>query len=248
MKSSKFNDVESDYDGIFLRYYHYTRNNAHIYMFSNEDINNEINTKLKLSAFEGGKYIEYDAFENTAVVKESDSEIELNLPSYHSRLIIFGEVDFNEIPKLEETKVTEEKIFNLEYKISVAERNSEEFKHYKTTDKLFNITGRNELPDFSGHIKYETEFEAESGNYILDLGYVGEVAELYINDKFVGEKLFPPYKFEVSDFIQNGKNKMTVIVSNHNGFAVKDMFSKFLLFEPSGLLEDIRLKRIETGK
>ena len=85
---------------------------------------------------------------------------------------------------------------------------------------------------------------SESGKYILDLGYVGEVAELYINGKFVGEKLFPPYKFDISDFIQNGKNEMTIIVSNHNGFAVKDMFSKYLLFEPSGLMGDIKLKRI----
>jgi len=241
MKNNNFTDVESDYDGIFLRYYHYTRNNAHIYMFSNEDVNNEINTKLKLSAFEGGKYIEYDAFENTAVVKECNGEIKLNLPPYHSRLIIFGDVDFSEVPKFDETKITEEKTLKLSYKISVAERNQEEFKLYKTTDKLFNITGRNELPDFSGHIKYETEFEAESGKHILDLGYVGEVAELYINGKFVGEKLFPPYEFDISDFIQNGKNEMTIIVSNHNGFAVKDMFSKYLLFEPSGLLGDVKL-------
>ena len=241
MTENGFADATSDYDGIFLRYYHYTRDNAHIYMFSNEDINNEINTKLNLSAFNGGKYVEYDAFENKAVVKESDGEIELSLTPYHSRLIIFGDVDFSEIPEFEKAEIKEEKILNLEYKISVAERNEEEFKAYKTTDKLFNITGRNELPHFSGHIKYETEFDAEEGNYILDLGYVGEVAELYINGEFVGEKLIPPYTFDVSDFIKDGKNKMEIVVSNHNGFAVRDFFSKFLLFEPSGLLGDIKL-------
>jgi len=212
-------------------------------MLSNEDINNEINTKLNLSAFNGGKYIEYDAFENKAVIKESDGEIELSLPPYHSRLIIFGNVDFNGIPKLEKTEIKEEKTLNLEYKISVAERNEEEFKPYKTTDKLFNITGRDELPHFSGHIKYETEFDAEKGKYILDLGYVGEVAELYINGEFVGEKLFPPYRFDASDFIKDGKNQMEIVVSNHNGFAVRDFFSKFLLFEPSGLLGEVRLEK-----
>lgn len=74
----------------------------------------------------------------------------------------------------------------------------------------------------------------------LDLGCVGEAAELYINDKFVGEKLFPPYEFDISDFVKGERNKLTVIVSNHNGFAVRDKFSKYLLFEPSGLMGNIK--------
>ena len=129
--------------------------------------------------------------------------------------------------------------------MSRKKENNEEFKPYKTTDKLFNITGRNELPQFSGHIKYETEFEAKAERALIDLGYVGEVAELYINDKFVGEKLFPPYSFDISEFLKDGKNKMTVIVSNHNGYAVRDRFSKFLLFEPSGLLGPIKILKYE---
>ena len=103
------------------------------------------------------------------------------------------------------------------------------------------ITGRDEIPHFSGHVKYEAEFETEAGKALLDLGYVGEVAELYINDKFVGEKLFPPYRFDISGFLKDGKNKMMVIVSNHNGFAVRDRFSKYLLFEPSGLLGPVKI-------
>lgn len=245
MRSNGFSDVSSDYNGIYLRYFHYTRDNAHIYMFSNEDINNTINTKISLSAFKGGKYIEYDAFENKAVVKESEGQIEINLPPYHSRIIIFGDVSYDEIPEFSDIKIISEKELKSEFKISIAERNSEEFKPYKTTDKLFNITGKNELPHFSGHIKYETEFETEAGKTMLDLGYVGEVAELYINDKFVGQKLFPPYRFDISELLKDGKNKMTVIISNHNGYAVRDSFSKYLLFEASGLLGQIKILKYE---
>lgn len=241
MESKGYSDVESDYKGIYLRYFHYKRDNAHIYMFSNEDINNEINTKISLSVFDGGKYIEYDAFENKAYVKENDGQIEINLPPYHSRIIIFGDVSYEEIPEFTDVEFTSEKELKALFKISVAERNSEEFKLYKTTDELFNVTGKNELPHFSGHIKYETEFETEAGKTILDLGYVGEVAELYINDNFVGQKLFPPYRFDISEFIRAGKNKMTVIVSNHNGYAVRDRFSKYLMFEPSGLLGPVKI-------
>lgn len=247
MQDNKYCEVQSDYKGIFLRYYHYTRDDAHIYMFSNEGINDTINTKVRLSAFDSGKYIEYDAFENTACIKESDGEIEINLSPYHSIMLIFGDVLLDGIAEYEEYNIKSEKILTPEFTISVAERNAEEYKLYKVTDKLCNITGAKELPHFSGHIKYEAEFEMEDdGKYMLDLGYVGEVAELYINDKFVGEKLFPPYRFDISEFVVKGKNKMTVIVSNHNGYAVRDKFSKYLLFEPSGLLGAVKMIKYAT--
>ena len=248
MSDNKYYDVRADYNGIFLRYYHYTRDNSHIYMFSNEDINNTIHTKLRLSAFSGGKYIEYDAFENTAAVKESNEEIELKLMPYHSVLLVFGDVAYDEIPGFKEKKILSEVEYTPVFRISTAEQNSEEYKEYKTTDKLFNITGRGEMPHFSGHIKYEGELEIGSGKFLLDLGAVGEVAELYINEKLVGEKLFPPYCFDISDFITNGMNNITVIVSNHKGYYERDGFSKFLLFEPSGLLGPVKLKKIFKTK
>ena len=98
------------------------------------------------------------------------------------------------------------------------------------------------MPHFSGHIKYEASFSVDAvAGYKLDLGYVGEVAELFINGEYVGEKLIPPYVFDISEFVTKGDNRLEVIVSNHNGWAVRDSFSKYLMFEPSGLLGPIRL-------
>ncbi len=241
MKDNGYCDVSSCYDGIYLRYYHYSRDNTHIYMLNNEDINNSISTKIKLSSFNGGQYVEYDVFDNVAVIKEADDEIQVDLLPYNSRLIIFGDVDMENIPQYYKENISKEKIINPVFKISIAEKNSTEFKPYKTTEKLFNLTGKNELPEFSGHIKYETVFDGESGIQSIDLGRVGETAELYINGEYVGVKLYPPYRFNISEFVRDGKNEMTVIVSNHNGFLKKDMFSKYLLFEPSGLLGDIKI-------
>ncbi|MBE7046890.1 MAG: hypothetical protein E7396_05680 [Ruminococcaceae bacterium] len=241
MDGMKFRDVEADYNGIYLRYYHYTRNGAHIYMFSNEDINNSIRTKISLSSFNGGKYIEYDVFENKAFAKETNSDIDIELMPYNSRLIIFGDVDLEELTEFDSITVLSQKEIKDEFAISVAEGNCNQYTFYRTSKELFNITARNELTYFSGHIKYETTFETNTGNYILDLGYVGEVAELYINDVFVGSKLFPPYTFDISDYVRDGLNKLTVIVSNHNGYTKRDFFSRYLLFEPSGLLGPVSL-------
>ncbi|MBQ7900434.1 MAG: hypothetical protein IJ365_00540 [Clostridia bacterium] len=229
-------DVASDYDGIYLRYYHYTRDNAHIYMFSNEDINNTINTKITMSAFRGGRYIEYDAFNNKAYTKTSSGEVELCIPPYHSVLIICGDTVYDGIPEYTAVKYTDIRSLTPEFTVSTAERNSEKFTLYKTTDKLFNITGRGELPRFSGRIKYEAEITLDKTDCTIDLGFVGEVAELYLNGKHIGTRQIPPYRFDISADDIGDKNMLTVVVANHNGYAVRDGFSSFLLFEPSGLL------------
>ena len=238
-------DVTSDYEGIFLRYYHYVREGVHSYMFSNEDIHHTIQTKVSLSAFEGGSYLLYDAMENKAVIGYSENgQVEINLPPYNTIFVLFGDISMEGLPCIEQMR-TEDKIITPVFSISYAKENESDYTYYKTTSQLCNITGRNELPHFSGNIKYEGTLEIEeNGQYLLDLGQVGEAVEVFINGKKVGNKLIPPYAFTISEALQVGKNELTVIVSNHNGYERRDGFSQYLLFEPSGLLGPITLKKL----
>ena len=247
LDNNKLYDVRTDYKGIFLRHYHYKRNGAHIYMFTNEDINNEINANVTLSSFEGGRYIEYDGFDNKAVAKSSGGDIVLSIPPYHSVMIIFGDVDYDGIDEYSIRKFGKTTELKPVYTISTAKKNSEIFEPYRTTDKLFNITGREGLTRFSGHIKYEAEIELEKKDYVLDLGYVGEVAEVYLNDTYIGICQIPPYRFDISADIVGDTNKLTVVVTNHNGYDVRDIFSSFMLFEPSGLLGPVSVTEFELS-
>lgn len=258
-------DVTSDYNDIYLRYYHYVRNGAHIYMFNNEDINHTIRTKVSLSAFEGGDYVLYDAMENKAVAGYSeDGQIEIVLPPYNTMFVMFGDIETETMPRVS-YDIADTTVIAPEFRISYAEERAEEYTYYKTTAELFNVTGRNELPSFSGNMKYEGTFEVEYSSerekpgkggeedcagegkrpekYVLDLGKVGEAAEVYVNETFVGCRLIPPYAYDISDAIKAGSNALTVIVSNHSGYKKRDGFSKYLLFEPSGLLGPISLKK-----
>ena len=74
---------------------------------------------------------------------------------------------------------------------------------------------------------------------------MGETAELYVNGVYSGTKLFPPYSFDITNKVCKGKNKIRVIVSNHNGYERRDAFSKYLLFEPSGLLGPVKIKYLK---
>lgn len=238
-----YRDISSDYNGIYLRYCHFKRNNTHVYMFTNEDINNQITTKIKLSAFKGGEYAEYDAMNNKAYrCYSDDSEIEISIPTYSSTVVLFGDIDCSDLTQKPNISISDKTELNLQYDISIKKESDKEYTFYKRTNKLFNICGKDELPDFSGDIKYDTQIELTAGkHYILDLGEVGEAVRLYINNQYVEFKLSPPYSFDISDFIVDGKNKITVIVSTTNAYERKDDFSKYLKFEPCGLLGNVNL-------
>lgn len=73
---------------------------------------------------------------------------------------------------------------------------------------------------YSGGARYEVEFEmpadflAEQGAVVLDLGEVGRVARLTVNDQLVGTRWAPPFRFEVGQAVRPGKNRLVVEVAN----------------------------------
>ena len=77
----------------------------------------------------------------------------------------------------------------------------------------------------------------------MDLGEVGQNAQLIFNGVDLGVRPAKPYLFEITKFVKNGENQVCVIVSNTLAQKVKDRFSKFLQLEPSGLLSEIKILR-----
>lgn len=237
-------DVTADYEGIFLRHYHYLRGGAHTYLFSSEDIHNTVRAKVTMAAFSGGEYVLYDAMENSAVRGFSDDgTVEIALPPYHSVFVLFGDISAEGLPSAEKQEYREQ-VLAPTYRIAIRAEKEPEFRFYKETDRLVNITGKRELPGFSGNIRYEWEQEIQGeGHYLLDLGSAGEAAEVFVNGISAGCKLIPPYTYDISDQVKPGTNNFCVIVSNHSGHRERDDFSQYLLFEPSGLLGPVILKR-----
>ena len=242
MKERGLSDVVSEYSGIYLRTYHYTRGGTHYYMLVNEDINNTISTDLTLAAFSGGNYAIYDPLANKAWRAESkDGKIHIELPIYSSLMIICGELDYDRLPVLPEFTLEEEKEFKGTYNISLAEE-AGEYVPYIVTDKLSSITGREHNPRFSGNIRYETKINLKKSDRImLDLGYVGEATEVKLNGELVGTRIAPPYVFDITEFAKDGENTLDIVVSNHLGHNRRDYLSIYLAFEPSGLIGPVKI-------
>ena len=150
-----------------------------------------------------------------------------------------------QLPEL--TLISEETVSNV-FDVSLAET-LEKYEPYIKTDKLFNVTGRAHKPRFSGNIRYETTLNLKKADKImLDLGEVGEAATVKLNGKRAGNRIAPPYIFDITDLVKNGENNLEIIVSNHLGYNKRDYLSIYLTFEPSGLLGPVKIKSYNIKK
>ncbi len=73
---------------------------------------------------------------------------------------------------------------------------------------------------FSGTGRYENEFTVPAGllangtRVMLDLGKVGNIAEVELNGQSVGVAWMAPHRLDVTDAIRAGKNHLVVLVTN----------------------------------
>jgi hypothetical protein len=73
------------------------------------------------------------------------------------------------------------------------------------------------LDRFTGYVDYTTTFEnpaAACQRVSLDLGQVKHMAELFVNDQQAGERLWPPFEFDLTAALQPGTNAIRVRVGN----------------------------------
>lgn len=244
LKSKHINDVITDKKLPLLRYRRYIKNDTNIYLFSNEDIHSKVSTDVFLKGFNGGKYIEYDAMNNIAVVKEADKKIHINIDPYNTTIILFGDIDTTGIESYKPQGIEAVIPLNLKYKISLSE-DGEKYLPFDETDVLFDITRKTKTRSFAGHVKYESEIEvSEDGEYVIDLGYVGEIAEIKLDSNEFTPKICPPYSFNLGT-IQRGKHVLEIITTNHCGYREHDKFSRFVMMEPTGLLGPVKLIKIQ---
>ena len=236
-----------------LRYYHYNRPGEDIYFFTNESTLQAIDTVVNFS--HAVDPIGYDALEDKLYLlsfeKQDDrTEVRLQLEPYESLFIIFTDLSHfdTKAATIKFNKANSKEHFIVgNWEISTA--TAEEYPNFTThpeISKLQNISLPSLLPKFSGTIRYEMDFEYKSteknGRKFIDLGNVFEIASLKINDHAVGNRICPPYRFEVTNWLVEGANKLQVEVTNTLAKQLGDNeFDRSMPQEPSGLLGPVSL-------
>ncbi|MEI6606023.1 MAG: glycosyl hydrolase [Verrucomicrobiota bacterium] len=96
---------------------------------------------------------------------------------------------------------------------------------------------------FSGLLDYSKSITVEKvdPSMVLDLGKVCHAAEVWINGKSVGARLWGPYVFDVAKALQPGSNEIRVRVANLINNSYDDL-------QPSGLFGPVTLKQAVPAK
>lgn len=115
---------------------------------------------------------------------------------------------------------------------------------WRATATLGSWTARDST--YSGTGIYEGTLEVEDGprrvgdRYLLDLGTVRDVAEVELNGKGLGRRLWRPYRYDVTDIVRPGSNQITVRVTN-------TLANRKGTPLPSGLLGPVIIIRVQSA-
>ena len=78
----------------------------------------------------------------------------------------------------------------------------------------------------------------------IDLGDLVSSAELFINGKSVGIKLSPPWKFNITTFVQQGENQIEILIYNTLANNYKSIPTMYRGEIKSGLIGPVKLRLI----
>ncbi len=241
-----------------LRCYHYGNDGRSLYLLTNESKYVSIETTSRL---EGTVYaVMYDAMENRLYDTQYRHEsgftfINIHLEPYESIFIVVCKddeyrsyYDGNKLfRRLYKTDAKQVKEIDGKWNVSICE--AQEYPAFNQTESvrgLGNISIPGLMPEFSGTIRYQIDFnidKPEAGRIILlDLGEAYETVQVVINGTEAGVKICPPYLVEITGMIIEGDNLLQVDVTNTLVRKYGDnIFDRSMPQEPSGLLGPVRL-------
>ena len=238
-------DITVEGNCPLMRHYHVSRDGTDVFMFFNEDSANVATATVTIPVqgdFARLRLVESGMYRDVT----PDGCVQIRLLPGQSEILVFGKdtegMDLSAFPMV--TDPVQESVLTPTYTVELAD--SEDltaFSPYKTTDRLFNVTGRDELPDFSGLMRYTFTLYLDEvpTRAALDLGRVGQTAKVSVNGTEAGIRIAAPYTYPLSDLLRKGENTVTVEVANTLVGRIRDGFSYHMALLPSGLLGPVKL-------
>lgn len=233
----------------------YERDGAHYYLFSNENIGRAVSAAVHVPE----QILQYDVYRNVcAPLPVKDGKAMLHLAPYETVVWIVGAgADYGEIsriPVLEDCGArmipAEDALFAfqdgqgweatyLTGDWTVRFADSLTYPAFETEVPLHRLDEVQGLPGWDkacGTLRFEGTLTASRvGRKVLDLGTVYETAGVYVNGRSAGVRLASPYRFDLSDLLQEGENHVAIEVTNTLGTQVRDALSHYLPIEPFGI-------------
>lgn len=213
-----------------------------VYLLFNEDIHAAIDTTLTFT--EGRAPVWYDAMENRVLAAEASRQgdhvtVQVHMEPCEAAILVFGDSP----PEAEVPWTGTSSAFPLEGPWQVSSATAEQYPDFAPEPAVTgpgNLNRPDGLPRFSGTLRYETGFDWQgAASAVLDLGEVGETAEVWLNGDPCGVRIAPPYRWEVSP--RSGRNTLRVEVTNTLVYQLHDRQSGFQAIRPWGLIGPVRM-------
>lgn len=241
----------------YLRYYHYEQEDGHILMLTNEAPDGIIETELEVPFYEN--VYKYDAFSNQVEKLHSynwnQGRLKIHLSAYESIVYCWcnekmGE-SWNRISSsIKETVERDGNMAKITYltgpfKVSFAsQENYPNFTDEILLEQLKPIQKVKGKEEFSGVIRYEMTFWSDKKiPTYLTLNRVYEGARVSLNGSDNMIRICPPYRFDLSEYVQKGENQLVIEVTTTLARKNQDWLSQFILMEPIGITESIMLEQ-----
>ncbi len=225
-----------------LRFYHTAQGKEDIYLFSNEGIRGDINAYVSLP--HKGDCLIYDPWDNRCYRSFAENgKLHLCLEKGNMIFVFFGCDIPPELPVF--TFERDRYPLSLRYQISVRDESDKDFDVVAKDSELFDISSVEGMSRFSGEVRYRTSFIAKDGYTVLDLGEVGETAEVWLNGAYLGVRINAPYKFSMSNHLCEGENELEILVKSNSAHRRRDVFSRFIQIPPTGVLGEVALCKYE---
>jgi len=216
IKSMELNDIELDKPFDRLTYYWYQKNED-LFMFFNEDMNNTYEGWIKLPVSKG--LLRYDAFKNELYSirqrKSGDrTEVFLKLEPYQSVIVVTGEA--SRIDVKDERNLPQNNCNDISDNWTISYATAKEYPNFHDQTEMTALENIARIrPDFSGTVRYERDFVVDrTKSVFLDIQYAYEAVVVYVNKEKAATILCPPYRLDISDYIKEGKNSLTIEVTN----------------------------------
>lgn len=227
--------VQSSSKQEHLNVYHYLHKDGQVWMFTNEDVLNAVDTEITIKGRE--PLAIYDAFTNHLYHLDAhcdeNTHFHLHLSPYES-LVLVSETATDQYPACGQTI----QFIQDGFTISAKDYKSEEFQLLKET-AIGDLS--NTYSGFSGTLTYEIDINLQETEVMLKIPKAAEIVQVECNGTDCGTKIAPDYLFDLSHAAKIGNNHIMITVINTLVHSQLDLFSMYLPMEETGITEPIEI-------
>jgi hypothetical protein len=227
-----------------LMHLHLSHDGCESYLFFNLSATTPIDAEITFPY--RGEYTVYDAWSNCyAKGHTEDGRVHLYLPQRSTLTVLFGALALPTASAplriasddLDWRSVAPDTIFSLSMRY--AKEGEWEERTAIAAKDLKNLAP--EFSRFTGTLKYRANLLSDKAVEYMDLGEVGEIAELFVNGVSCGVCLESPFRFYVGDAWHTGENAVEIVIATNCAYRRRDRMSCLLPLPPTGLLGPVRM-------